>query len=168
MPNSATGSNTSQLQFDFKFGFLLPWTFRFLGGLLILISIFLFFKSPWLSPLLGLPGFLLIFVYEGTEIDHGKKLYREYTCFIVFRTGPFKSYEVIEKVFINKVQQSQKMYSYHTGQGSTFSDVVFNGYLKFESSAKILLIKDKNKDRVLRMLEKISIPLKLKISDHTL
>lgn len=168
MPKTASGlSDPSQLQFDFKFGFLLPWTFRFLGGLLIIASIILIQKSSWFSLILLPPGLLMLFAGEGVEINHAKKLYREYTSFIFFRTGEFKAYHTIDKIFLNKNLQSQKMYSTHTNQSSTFSNVIFNGYIKFGSGEKIHLKAEKNKAKLIKTIERLSIPLNLEIVDNT-
>lgn len=169
MPKTASDFiDNSQLQFDFKFGFLLPWTFRFLGGLLILASILLIQKSSGLSLLLGPPGLIMLFSSEGTEINHTERLYREYTSFIFFKTGKFKAYQSIDKIFINQNQQSQKMYSTHTNQSSTFNSVIFNGYIKFASGEKVHLKAEKNKAKLIKNLERLSIPLNLAIVDNTL
>ena len=58
-------ADNSKFQFDFKFGFLLPWTFRFLGLLAVIGSFPLMTKNIWLGvPLLGV-GLLTVLTYEG-------------------------------------------------------------------------------------------------------
>lgn len=155
-------------QFNFKFGFLLPWTFRFLGALAVIGSIPLMLDHVLIGVSLLLIGLLMVFVYEGFEIDPNKKVYREYTSFLLFKSGKFIGYDNIEKLYINKKHEAQSMYSAHTSKSTVFTNDVFNAYLKFSSGEKIHLLSKKNKERLLKRVEDFTSALSIPIIDNSL
>ena len=155
-------------QLDIRFGFLFPWTFRFIGGILILAAILSVSEIGWLVILILTPGLFLISAVEGFEIDTQKKIYREYNSFLfLIRTGKYHSYQSIEKLFVNRSQETQRIYSAHTNQSSTFKNDVFNAYLKFSSGEKILLLKGKKKGKLMTQLNGINQSLQTQLIDNT-
>ena len=156
-----------ELQFDFKFGFFFPWTFRFLGALAAVGSVFLLINFNWLGLPLLFVGLLIIFSYEGAEVDHQKKVYKEYASWLVIKTGKWRTYDAIDKVYINKIHETQRMYSAHTSKSSIFSNAVYHGYLKFSSNEKILLLSKKNKANMVKRLEGFAKAVGVPLVDNT-
>lgn len=165
--NPILSAEEPKLQFDFKFGFYFPWTFRFLGALATGGAVFLLANFNWPGLPLLLLGLVLLFSYEGVEIDHLKKTYREYTSWLTYKTGEWISYEAIEKVYINKKLETQRMYSAHTSKSASFSREVFDAYLKFSSGEKILLLSKKNKTDLLKQIEGFTKTLHAPHVDNT-
>ncbi len=152
---------------DIRFGFLFPWTFRFIGAILILAAAITVTKIGWFTILVLIPGLFLISGGEGFEIDTQRKIYREYCSFIFMKTGKYQPYQSIEKLFVNRSQESQRIYSAHTSQSSTFTNEVFNAYLKFSSGEKILLRKGKKKVKLMAQLNLINQSLQTQVIDNT-
>lgn len=149
-----------------RFGFLFPWTFRFIGIILILASVITWTKIGWFAILVFIPGILLSLASEGFEIDTIRKRYREYYSFIFIKTGKYQTYQAVERLFVNRSQESQRIYSAHTNQSSTFTNEVFNAYLKFSSGKKILLRKGKKKEKLMAQLNLISQSLQTQVMDN--
>lgn len=156
-----------KLQFDFKFGLLFPWTFRFLGALAAGGSVFPLLNFNWFGLPLLVFGLVIMISYEGVEIDHLEKTYREYTSWLVFKTGNWVTYDAIEKVYIKKKVETQKMYSAHTSKSATFSREVFDAYLKFESGEKVLLLSKKSKADLLKRFEGFTKSVGIPLVDNT-
>lgn len=165
--NPAISSNPSKLQFDFRFGVLFPWTFRFLGALAAIGALFLLLDLSWPGIPLLIIGLVVVFANEGAEIDHQKKVYREYTSFLLLKTGRWIPYDSIEKVYINRKLESLKMYTAHTSKSATFKHEVYDAYLKFSSGERILLLSKKNKDALLMRLQPFIQSLQIQILDNT-
>lgn len=132
---------------DIRFGLLLPWTFRLLSACAVILGLGALQANPWVTIVIGVTGFFALVAHEGTEINPVTKMYREYTSFFFFKTGRFQSYDQIERIFINRSKESQKMYTARTLHSSTFQDIVYNAYLKFSNGEKIHLKKPRIKTR---------------------
>lgn len=165
--NPTLSTEEPNLQFDFKFGFYFPWTFRFLGALSAVGAVFLLINFNWLGLPLLLLGLVALFSYEGVEIDHLKKTCKEYTSWLVYKTGERVSYKTIEKVYINKKLETQRMYSAHTNKSALFTREVFDAYLKFSSGEKILLLSKKNKPDLLKRIERFTKSLDVPLIINT-
>lgn len=165
--NPTLSAKEPELSFDFKLGFFFPWTFRFLGALAAIGAVFLLVKFNWLGFPLLLLGLALLFSYEGIEIDHLKKTFREYTSWLMYKTGKNVSYEAIEKVYINKKLETQRMYSAHTSKSAAFSQEVFDAYLKFSSGEKVLLLSKKNKAHLLKRIDEFTKSVHVPLVDNT-
>jgi len=155
-------------QLDIKFGFIFPWTFRFVGALLVFSSIVLAFKIFWWSAILFPMGAVFLSAYEGTEIDTVKRVYREYNSYLLIKFGKFKAYDSIERLYVNSKMVTERMYSAHTNKSSNFRDQVFSAYIKFSSGEKALLLSEKNKGRIMNKLGRISQSLNVALTDHTI
>ncbi|HRK54728.1 MAG TPA: hypothetical protein PK185_12490 [Cyclobacteriaceae bacterium] len=150
-----------------RFGFLFPWTFRFIGIILILAATITVTEIGWFAILVFIPGIFLSLASEGFEIDTMRKCYREYYSFIFLKMGKYQPYQSIEKLFVNRSQESQRIYSAHTNKSSIFTNEVFNAYLKFSSGEKILLRKGKKKEKLIAQMNLISQSLQTQVMDNT-
>jgi len=152
---------------DIKSGPLVPWHFRFVGLLVLVVGIALLLSKLLLAFILIVIGLFFVSAYEGTEIDEAKKVYREYTSFFfLMKTGKTEGYESIERLFITRGKESQQMYTAHTTHSSTFENVVYNGYVKFSNGEKIHLLSEKNKDKLIKKLIPLKEALSIDIVDH--
>jgi hypothetical protein len=52
-------------------------------------------------------------------------------------------------------------------QTTTFRNTVFDGYIRFSETEKILLFRSKNKEEVIKKLQPISVQLQLRVVDYT-
>lgn len=154
-------------QLDIRLGFQFPWTFRFVGALLVFSALVLFQQNFWWSIMLFVIGVVIITAYEGTDIDVVNKVYREYNSILFIKVGKFKAYDSIEKLYVNKKTISQRMYSAHTSKSATFSNDVFSGYLKFTSGDKILLSNQKSKEKLLKKLDQVIQSLNVPLIDNS-
>ena len=152
---------------DIKFGALFPWQFRLVGFVLMLSAVAFIQTQLWVSILLVLAGMFILLSYEGTEVNINTKTYREYTSFFFIKTGKFLGYSQAEQIYLTKSKQSQQIYTAHTNQSSTFSDTLYNAYLKLSPGKKIHLCSQKNKNSLLEKLSPLSEKLKVDIVDYT-
>ncbi|NJN41922.1 MAG: hypothetical protein HC811_06550 [Flammeovirgaceae bacterium] len=152
---------------DIRHGFLFPWTFRFIGLLLMLTGAGLFTKMLWLTPILLLVGAFFITAYEGFEIDKATKKYREYTAYLFIKTGKFEPYSEIERIYINKGKESQRIYTMHTNQSAEFANELYKGYLKFSNGEKVLLQTTKKKDVMVKKLTALAQYVNAELVDNT-
>ena len=121
-----------------------------------------------LALILLVVGLTVISALEGTEIDTGKKVYREYTQFFFFlKTGKTETYESIEKIFVTKRKESQQLYTARTTHSSTFENVVYNAYLKFSDGEKVHLFSGKNKEKVMEKLSPVAKELGSELIDYS-
>jgi hypothetical protein len=153
---------------DIKFKPLFPWHFLFLAGV-IFIAALAFISQEALTSLFLIAGCLFVFTsFNGIEIDTVNKYYREYTAFFYFlRSGKKVKYLHIEKLYINRAKVTQRMYSARTTQSSTFSNTEYNAYIKFDNEEKIQLLNKRNKETLVRELQKVSDFLKVPVTDNT-
>ena len=152
---------------DIKFGNLFPWHFRFLAVLGIIGALGIITLTYIGAALLFLISFFVLVSSEGTEIDLANKALREYTSFILFKTGKFKRFEQPEKIFITRGKESQAMHTAHTNHSSAYDQIFFNGFLKLSSGEKIQLLREKDKDQLIKKLRPLSDGLKIDIVDHS-
>lgn len=152
---------------DIKFGNLFPGHFRFLAviGLIGAVGIFPF--SYIGAILLFLVCFFVLFSSEGTEVNPANATLREYTSFLLFKTGKFRSYGQPEKIFITKSKESQQVHTAHTNHSSTYDKEFFTGFLKLASGEKIQLLRESDKDQLIKKLSPLSDGLKVEIVDHS-
>ncbi len=148
-----------------RFGYLFPWHIR----LVALIAALVAFAVP---SLLGTVALLLACVFvlassEGTEINIKNHTYREYTSYMFLKTGKFNQLPSVDKIYITKGKESQKVYTAHTNQSYTSERVMHNGYLKLSTGEKIQLLREANKARVIKKLVPLSEALKVDIVDHS-
>jgi hypothetical protein len=153
---------------DIKFKALFPWQFLFLAGVIFIAALAFISQEVVISLLLIAGSIFVLTSFNGTEIDTANRYYREYTAFFYFlRTGKKIKYTRIEKLYINRAKVTQRMYSARTTQSSTFSNTEYNAYVKFDNEEKIQLLNKRNKETLVRELQKVSTFLKVPITDNT-
>ena len=152
---------------DIKSGSLFPFPFLVLGALVFLAAMLVFVSSPILSVFLFVTAAFILTAHEGTEIDPSSKTYREYQSFLFVKKGSMKSYDSIEKIFVNSGKSVQRVYTAHTSQSSTFSSVEYNAYLKFSDGVKVFLLSKRNKPKLLDKLRDAARILNVALVDNT-
>ena len=153
---------------DIKFKSLFPWQFLFLAGVIFFAALAFLSEGVLISLVLIAGSMFVLTSFNGTEIDTANKYYREYTALFYFlRSGKKIKYMRIEKLYINRSKVAQRMYSARTTQSSTFSNTEYNAYVKFDNDQKIQLLNKRNKETLVRELEKVSAFLKVPITDNT-
>jgi hypothetical protein len=146
----------------------LPWHFKFLGILMILLAIAAIFSSVWwLSIILVFVGLIILTIQSGTEIDHSTKTYREYNSILFFRHGEQERYDAVEKIFINASKVEQRVHPAHTNDSSTFYYTEYNAYLKLSDGKKIFLMSKKNKAAMMNKLKPVAELLETELVDYT-
>jgi hypothetical protein len=146
----------------------LPWYVKLLGGMFLFAAFFLATDYWWLAIGLAVVGLALLTWYNGTEIDTEKGRFREYNSCLFIRRGTAEKYNNVEKVFINKANISQTMYTAHTSSSSTFENIVFNAYLKFDDGRKIFLTSRKDKIKLIELLDPLVTLLAVDLIDNTI
>lgn len=59
------------------------------------------------------------------------------------------------------------MYTAHTLNSSTFSDVVYSAFLKFDTGTKVLIQRNKNKATLIKNIQAIAGTLNTEVFDTT-
>lgn len=153
---------------DIKCGRLFPLPFFVLGGAVFLAGVGSMAHLPWIAIILILLGATVLTAYEGTEISPHTKTLREYNSFLFFlKKGNRRKYASIEKIFINSAKVSQRIYTAHTLNSSTFTNVEYNAWLKLGDGSKIFLASDRRKSRLLKRFEVIAKALNTELTDTT-
>lgn len=153
---------------DIRCGRLFPLPFFVLGGAVFLAGVGSIMHLPWIAVVLILLGAMVLTAYEGTEIRPHEKTLREYNSFLfLIRSGKNVHYDSIEKIYINSAKVSQKIYTAHTLNSSTFTNVEYNAWLKLGDGSKIFLASDRKKARLLKRFEAIAKDLNIALTDTT-
>lgn len=152
---------------DIKSGRLFPFQFLVLGFIILISGVAVVGPYMIIGIILIVAGAVILTAHEGTEIMPDTNSYREYNSILFIKTGKGKKYERIEKIFINPVRVSQKIYTAHTMNSSTFEDVEYNAYLKFSDGEKIFLLSGKNKNKIRNRLKAIADSLNIPLQDNS-
>lgn len=158
---------TESKTIDIISGRLFPFHFMVLGVIFFIAGGALFSSHPVISIILMVIAAIILSSYSGTQIIPSSKTYREYNSFLFIKNGQSKKYDGIEKIFINSGKVSQKVYTAHTLNSSTFKHVEYNAYLKFTNGTKIFLASDKNKIRLVNKVNAIARKLNTLVTDST-
>lgn len=153
--------------FDMKSEKLFPLHFRFVGGVLVVVGLVVLLPSPILAVILLVLGGALLTGIAGVEFDNQAKTYREYNSCFFLKNGVRKKYDSVEKIFINSMKVSQRMYTAHTNHSSNFHQVEYNAYVKFGEYQKIYLKSMKDKESLLKALSPLAQYLDTQVVDHT-
>ncbi len=151
---------------DVKAGRLFPFPFLVIGGVSLFAGLFIILSVPIGGLVLLFIGGLIFTAYEGTEIDPTARTIREYYSFLFLKTGRATRYESIEGMTIHKAQISQKMFTAHTTKSSTFRYTEYRAYIKMAGEEKVLLMRNKNKARLMEEARKIAQALNTTIADY--
>lgn len=152
---------------DIKSGRLFPFQFLVLGFIIFITGIAVVGPYMVIGITLIIAGAGILTAHEGTEIIPSSNTYREYNSILFIKTGKGKKYQRIEKIFINPARVSQKVYTAHTLNSSTFDDIEYNAYLKFSDGEKIFLLSGKNKNRIKDRLKLVADSLDIPLQDNT-
>ncbi|MGC1241884.1 MAG: hypothetical protein WA874_09855 [Chryseosolibacter sp.] len=151
---------------DIKSGWLFPFQFLVLGFVFLIAGIVVVVPHPIIGIVLVLAGAVILTAHEGTEIIPAAQSYREYNSILFIKSGKGKRYTSMEKIFINPVKVRQTMYTAHTLQSSSFSNLEYNAYLKFSDGVKVFLLAGKNKRKVINKLQGIADTLNIPLQDN--
>lgn len=152
---------------DLVSGRLFPWYFQ-LAGALTLIAGVTFFQSNLILALVLIFVSLLIFTgSSGIEIDPTSTTYRPYYSFLFLKTGKFRKYEGIERIYINANTVSQRVFTAHTNSSTTFKNVDFDAYIKFNNGVKEYIMTKRNKDILVSKLKGVAEALEAPFVDNT-
>ena len=110
----------SKGEFDIKAGALFPWYFQLLGCAFTLTGVVFLLENFIVSLILVPIGLLILTGRSGIEINIISKTYRSYYSFFFIKWGKQMSFNKIEKLYINANKVTQKIYTAHTTQSSTF------------------------------------------------
>lgn len=153
---------------DIRFGNLFPWTFRFLAIIGIIGSIGIFKLTILGSVTLFLASITVLVSSEGSEFNLAQGIMREYTSFVLFKTGQFRKFSQPEKIFITKGKESQRIHGMQAPNlSSIIENIVYYGFLKLSSGEKIKLLCDGNKDLLIKELSPLSDGLNVDIVDNS-
>ena len=144
-----------------------PWQVKFLGMIFFIAGAAVLVSYWWLSLILWFISLFLLTGHSGTTIDREAMTYREYNSYFFIKNGETKRYNDVEKIFINSSNESQKIYTAHTLDSSTFTNTVYNAWLKFDNGVKIFLTTQKSKEALSKKLYPISKFLNTEIEDYS-
>jgi len=152
----------------YTIGQYLPLQFHYLGYLLAVLGIVLFFTGPvWGGVLFLFAASAIFSIYLTTqykiEIDLKKKTYRDYLCFMGFKSGKKQSFDNIEKVYITKARVSQTLNQRSITQHLEHTE--YNGFLKFSEDNKIHLGSSVNDNKMRRQLQELAKSLNVVFED---
>ena len=152
---------------EIQSGSLLPWQFRLLGLLMVVFVPVLATDSIILIIVLELIGLAMIFSFEGTQIDTEGSRYREYTSVLFLKSGAFKAYAQVNRIFIVTSKVKETMHSARANNTSSFEKRMYDAYIVFSPENKVHLVSDTNKERMLKKITPLSEALQVFIVDHT-
>ncbi|GAA5027933.1 hypothetical protein GCM10011506_15650 [Marivirga lumbricoides] len=105
--------------------------------------------------------------YSGCEFDLTSNSYREYNSFFRIRFGKWKDIQGVDKIYVNKIKSSQKMYS-RANVSTTLKEYVYKCFIKFSDGEKLLLTQNKRKNNVLKEVQPIAKSYGLEVIDNTI
>lgn len=152
---------------DIRTGTLFPWHFQLVAVLVLIISLVLIVERTVLSISLMIGSIFIFSGYSGVEIDKEKNLYREYMSFFLIKSGKKVKYPGVEKIFVSTSKIKQQLYTAHTSHSSIFTNIEFNGYLKFDNGRKIHLLSRRKKESLIIVLKRIAVFLNAPLEDNT-
>lgn len=152
---------------NLKSGRLFPWYFQLIGIGFLPISVMFLASNFIVSIILMILAIFILTSFSGFEIDVQNKIYHPYYAFFfLLKSGKKKKFHSVEKLYINANNVSQRIYTFHTMQSSTFKNVEYDAYIKFDNGVKEYLITDKKLDRLKKKLGGLSEAIGIPISDN--
>ena len=158
------------MKVDIKGDRLFPFQFQFIGLIIFLAGAVVIVQNIYI-------GFVLLFIAlaiftgrSGVEIDPEVKKYREYYTLLFVKFGKWSFYKMADYIYITASLYSQKIYTAHTMQSSTFRNVEYNAYLKLDEKIKLYLGHSKKKEKIVSRLvpfvSKLFVPLHDVTEEH--
>ncbi|GAA0890577.1 hypothetical protein GCM10009122_02550 [Fulvivirga kasyanovii] len=152
---------------DLVSGRLFPWYFQLAGGLVLITGIAYFQSHLLLSLALFLISILVFTGYSGIEIDPQAKTYRPYYSFLFLKTGKRTRYAGIDRIYINANQVSQRVFTAHTNSSTTFKNVDFDAYIKFNNGVKEYIMTKRDKNALINKLKSVAEALDTPLVDNS-
>ena len=152
---------------DIQTGILFPWHFQLIAALVFAVGLVAIIEKPMLSVILLAGSLFILTGRSGVIINRAENVYQEYMSFFFIKNGKKIRYTGIEKIFVSTSKVSQRMHTAHTNHSSVFSQIEFNGYLKFDNGVKVHLSSKRNKEKLLKELHRISSFLNAPLEDNT-
>ncbi len=130
-----------------------PFTFKLMGGLLVLFAVlqwvaeFPMATKVLITVFVPLLGLAMITTRYGLMIDVDKREYTVYTWILGMKTGRPIPFKYIEKIYINEVTESATV----TARSGLSSDVykkVYKAFMKLDKGGKIHLDTDRRLERI--------------------
>lgn len=146
---------------------LFPFHFQLLGGIVLAAGLVAIIVIPLLGIVLAIIGFMTLTTYSGVQFDKNKKAYREYISLLFIKIGKFKSYDFVDKVYVNANQTTQKIYT-RVNEGSEIKNIEYDAFIKLSNNEKLFLTSDKDKKKLLNKLDRISDFFRIEITDNTI
>ncbi|WMJ72609.1 hypothetical protein RCC89_05455 [Cytophagaceae bacterium ABcell3] len=126
-----------------------------IGSVLILAIGFLGFSANTVAAMLALLAWIMVqTTHHGIEIDQEKKLYKKYLSVLGFEFGSYESYKELAGLTIDEDLDKQQ-------------NVIYQGYVDFSKKGYLMLIKDKSREKVLSVVNKLADAYDLEIIDET-
>lgn len=151
----------------YKLGSMANWPLKLLGGILVLFSLILLSQNHIIGAIvLIIIGIGITTSTYGFQIDQENKSYREYMFLMGFKFGKWYSYDLVKKIFINPIIQSERIYS-RANQGYTVKKRKLASFLKFTNGKKIRLYESANRPDLMLKLNMIAKDLSTHIEDNT-
>lgn len=123
--------------------------------------------KPFLAVVLIPISLFILTGKSGIEIDLSSRQYRSYYSFYLLKFGKWLEFHSIEKIYINKNNVSQKIYTAHTNQSSTFHSSQYDAYIKFGNGEKEYLASSKDLQKVTDKIEPLSKAVGISIVDNS-
>ena len=152
---------------DFKTGSLPP-SFRFTSFGVIVVGLIVTTSNIFAGLAIILVSLAVYMVKMGTQFDVANKRYREYVYVLGVKFGTWYTFNFIEKMYLNKVNTSQKMYSARTTTNTTIRDVSFRLYLKFDDGETLIMCDEKRKGLAEEKAEILKRELSMELYDNTI
>ncbi len=151
---------------DRRLGPYFPMEFRWIGLLLIAVSLFFLAQKVFVwPPLILLLGIFLKWASNGTQIDFENLQLREYVGVWGIKFGSWKSLPNLEKITITKTNYSQVLGS--RGTTSQFKTHMYRGNLRGPGDFRVPFVAHTNESEVLETARTVADRLELRILDCT-
>ncbi|WP_159583939.1 hypothetical protein [Marinoscillum sp. 108] len=152
-------------------GRILPWQFRMVGTLIVLgsMAFALLRLSEFPAIVICIAISFLIpamwSAYYILEIDPEQKTISEFSWVLSFKNGKTKSFQEVEKIFVNETKKAQRMTSW-SGQVRTSKFNEYMAFLKLVEGDKYFLISDPDPANLMKRLTPISEKLGCDIHEN--
>ena len=150
---------------DIRQEYLLPQPFRIFGFTLMVLGAGLIIQGTLLlissqAFSWGYPGGLSLLIigalisltHYRLSIDPVKKTFLEYTWVLGAKKGDERSYNSIERIYVNRVLQSTRMSSF-TGHPRELKEYLYKAFLKLDNGDKIHLDSDTDETKLLNRVQ---------------
>lgn len=153
---------------NFSHGFVFPIPIMIAGALLLVGSVYLYYDGLWMGFFAALIiGSLLLFSYEGIEIDKKNKTFNEWSRWFGIRFGKARSLELIDSISTILETDSGKFFAI-TEKSPEITEDYYKVFLMSENHLhKIFICKSKKKEEIKHMAESIAFWLNLEVKPYS-